>query len=161
MSIIYISVLISIFFQATSFSYHSVLASKFSMILYAVAVADENHWLGWGSRRYSKTKKSEARQKGTEASQALSTPSPGPPLRSALSCGIISMDLEHQSSAEGGATMNALGTADGLDSPEWWAHKRVGESSPPHSLKLIVRKFSRDTHQLCCTFKSADPNLVW
>lgn len=64
------------------------------------------------------TAKSRTDRRGTEASLALNTPSIGLKLRSALSYGIIYVDLEHQSSAEGGVTINALGTADGWDNPE-------------------------------------------
>lgn len=48
----------------------------------------------------------------------LSTPSLGLALRPALFCGIIYMDPESQSPAEGGVTINALGTADVSDNLE-------------------------------------------
>lgn len=40
------------------------------------------------------------------------------------------MDLEHWSSSEGGATITALGRADGFDSLEFLARECAGESSP-------------------------------
>ena len=65
-----------------------------------------------------------------ETSLALSIPSLGLKLRSAVFGGIIYMDLEHRSSSEGGATINALGRADGFDSLEWLAHECAGDSNP-------------------------------
>lgn len=106
MSVIYISILISVSLQATFFSYHNSLASR----LFYFSCFSSSRWESLagrcrcGCKRYMETRKSEGQTEGV--------------WRPPLSCGIVYMELEHQSSAQGGETMNALGTADGFDSPE-------------------------------------------
>lgn len=121
MSIIYISILISVSLQATFFSSHNSLASAF----FYFSCFSSNRWESlagrWrcGCKRHIETRKSEGQtdRRGTGASWALDTPSVGLKLRPAVSCRTVSMDFEHQSSAEGGATINALGIPAGFDSP--------------------------------------------